>query len=227
MDGGPLSKIDGVKINSFTTILTEKNEGRFAEETNFKLLLKNNRGEVSETPILRGKFYSGRGKYYRPWIEIDFTEKIDFESSSEKLSDHALQELFQTTSSIIPSGGWIFVVYEGHKETEEGLNKLIPPVATRIGFFLYKSGCVWFKNWYFAEGGKEGRKKLQGEKPLNGEAKRKSLAKIYQELENFQDTLEDKNQEIFVNGGERAKKVMKEIEQETSILDTTKNETII
>ncbi|KXA88876.1 hypothetical protein AKJ62_04285, partial [candidate division MSBL1 archaeon SCGC-AAA259D14] len=76
------------------------------------------------------------------------------------------------------------------------------------------------------EGGKEGRKKLQGEKPLNEEAKRKSLAKIYQELEKFQDTLEDNNQEIFVNGGERAKKVMKEIEQETSILDATKNETI-
>lgn len=195
-------------------MLTEKSEGRFSEETNFKLLLKNTQGEVSESPILRGKYYSGRGKYYRPWIEFDFTEKIDFESSSEKISNHTLQKLFQTVSSVIPPGGWIFVVYEGHKETEEGLNKLIPPVATPIGFFLYKSGCVWFKNWYFAEGGKEGRKKLQGEKPRNEKAKRKSLAKIYQELMDFQNTQGDNNQEIFVKGLKRAKKVMKEIKRE-------------
>lgn len=220
-----LSKIDGVKVNSFTTILTDKNEGRFKEETNFKILLENNQGEISESPVLQGKHYSGRGKHYRPWIEFDFTDKINFESSSEILSDYTLQKLFQTTSSIIPAGGWIFVVYERHEKTEKGLNKLIPPAATRIGFFLYKSGCVWFKNWYFAEGGKEGRKKLQGEKPQDEKIKRKSLARIYQELVDFQNTLEDTNEEIFINGRERAKKVMKEIEEEIPNLEAKIKET--
>ncbi|KXB08032.1 hypothetical protein AKJ58_01150 [candidate division MSBL1 archaeon SCGC-AAA385D11] len=77
------------------------------------------------------------------------------------------------------------VIYEGHKETERGLQRNIPPPATPIGNLLFQSGCIWFKDWYFTGGYKEGSVKLQGEKTANKEARRKALVEIHQELSDF------------------------------------------
>jgi hypothetical protein len=46
---------------------------------------------------------------------------------------------------------------------------------------LWIGGCRWFKDWYFAEGWKEGGIKLQGEKPLNAEREKENTAKIIEE----------------------------------------------
>jgi hypothetical protein len=50
---------------------------------------------------------------------------------------------------------------------------------------LWRCGCRWYKDWYFAEGWKEGGIKLQGEKPLTEERARENTAKIVAELTEF------------------------------------------
>lgn len=56
----------------------------------------------------------------------------------------------------------------GQRETARGLALGIPPVATQLGFLMYLIGCgTIFRDWYFAEGGSEGPRKLQGSKPLD------------------------------------------------------------
>jgi hypothetical protein len=60
------------------------------------------------------------------------------------------------------------VSYEGdqpvHEETLLGLSAGIPPVATPLGHLLFLSGFAYIKDWYLAEGGMEGPRKLWGEK---------------------------------------------------------------
>jgi hypothetical protein len=51
---------------------------------------------------------------------------------------------------------------------------------------LFSMGCgVSFKNWYFAEGGSEGARKLQGYKALNNEHAQLKTREMVQELMAF------------------------------------------
>jgi hypothetical protein len=59
-----------------------------------------------------------------------------------------------------------------HRETQEDLIKGVPPVSTAQGELLFHAGFRLVKDWYLAEGGHEGPRKLWGEKPLNGDEAR-------------------------------------------------------
>jgi hypothetical protein len=80
-----------------------------------------------------------------------------------------MSELFQSLAQLIPPGGHLMVSYEGadplQRETDQALSAGVPPVLTPLGFFLFLSGFRLVKNWYLAEGGHEGPRKLWGEKP--------------------------------------------------------------
>lgn len=128
MNNGFLSKIDGQKIGGFSLVVEDRGEGRFSEETNFELYLEDNEGEKSRKPVVWGKYFSGRGKYYSPWIELNFAEKIKFKSNSASFFGGNIgEELFETFFRNLPSGERIMVVYAGHEETESGLERDIPP----------------------------------------------------------------------------------------------------
>ncbi|HEX6236583.1 MAG TPA: DUF1122 family protein, partial [Acidimicrobiales bacterium] len=55
----------------------------------------------------------------------------------------------------------------GGDETERALRRSVPPAATAAGRALLAAGCRWFKDWSFAEGGREGCTKLHGTLPLD------------------------------------------------------------
>lgn len=207
-----LSKIDGSMAGSYSIVLRDTTEGRFAEETNFELYLKNKQEIISEYPVIIGKYYSGRGKYYRPWIEFSFSEKSTFGSEEIIFSDEALTDIFQNISEIIPPGGWIYVIYENHEKTMNQLGRQVPFPLTRIGYFLYRVGCVWFKDWYFSEGFREGRKKLQGEKYFDEEHRRERLLEMYESISNFFDRDDIESIDDFSEVRERGEKILREIE---------------
>jgi hypothetical protein len=52
-----------------------------------------------------------------------------------------------------------------HWETQLCLMKGVPPVCTAPGELLFQTGFRLVKDWYLAEGGHEGPRKLWGEKP--------------------------------------------------------------
>ncbi len=208
-----LTDLEDKKINSYTISIGKKTEGRFPEETNFKLYLKNREGKVTEAPVLWGKYFRGRGKTYGPWFEIDFKRKIGFDSHSTELSNEELKKLFKRIIDLLPPGGRIMVVYAEHKETEDALQKNIPSPATPIGSLLFWAGCVWFKDWYFPEGGREGNVKLQGEKPINEDSKKEGLSKIKKELERFLEREKSRKSSIFAKSKKRAKEILKEVDK--------------
>jgi hypothetical protein len=129
--------------------------------------------------VLEG-IHSRGGRGVTGWIEVgDYHPVIDFRGLGDPpetlvLSEGKIdQEVFNLLSGTIQPGGHLMFVYEVsfespfHQETQEGLLRGIPPVSTPQGILLFHSGFRWVKNWYLAEGGHEGLRKLWGEKPLN------------------------------------------------------------
>ncbi len=139
-------------------------DGRFSEELNFEIFL-------GKREVAHGKQFLGR-KHYSPWIEVSFRGKWK-------------EKILTMLCDLLPNGSHIMVEYSDDRETEEGLKHAIPAPATPLGYMLWKCGCRWFKDWYFAEGFMEGGVKLQGEKPLNAGEKRKLEAEARRELRDF------------------------------------------
>jgi len=206
-----VSSIEGKGLDGYTLQVSNVIPGRFAEETNFELYLKARNGEISENPVARCKYFSGRGEFYRPWLEIYYYDRLKFKSSEIDLSDGELDEnLFKHLSDLLPHGSHIMVVYVNHEETHRGLDLGIPAPATPIGYLLLRAGFTWFKNWYFAEGFWEGDVKLQGEKPLNDKKRKEHLLKIREELTEFLRKEKEKGK-IFLDAGKRAGDLLREI----------------
>jgi len=172
-------------------------------------------GETSENPAVKGKYFSGRGEFYKPWLEVYYYNHVKFKSSKVvDLSERGLDEkLFKYLSDLLHPGAHIMVVYLNHEETRKGLERGVPAPATPIGYLLWKSGCTWFKDWYFAEGFWEGDVKLQGNKPLNAEHRRKDLLETRKELTEFLKKEKGKGK-LFLDARKRAEEVLKNIERE-------------
>ncbi len=154
----PLSRLEGRKLDGYTLRLGRSSAGRFVEERNLELFLKSHRDELSKSPVVSGKYFSGRGRFYGPWVEFYYAPVVRFPSSREVVlaEEEVDVRLFESISETLPPGGRMFIVYIGHGETEEGLRKGVPPPVTPIGYLLWRAGCVWFKDWYFVEGFWEG-----------------------------------------------------------------------
>jgi len=208
-----ISSIEGKLLDGYVLHIENLSRGRFIEETNFELYLKTIDGETSENPAVRGKYFSGRGEFYKPWLETYYYNHVRFKSSKIlDLSEMGLDEkLFKYLSDLLPPGAHIMVVYLNHEETRKGLEQGVPAPATPIGYLLWKSGCTWFKDWYFAEGLLEGDIKLQGNKPLNEENRRKDLLKARKELTEFLKK-EKRKEKLFLDARKRAEEVLKDIE---------------
>ena len=212
-----LSSVEGKRLNGYVLHVTNMSRGRFIEETNFELHLKAKDGEVSENPVVRGKYFSGRGNFYKPWLEIYYDNLAKFKSSKTvDLSEQELDKtLFKHLSNLLSPDSHIMVVYSNHEETRKGLERGVPAPATPIGYLLWKSGYTWFKDWYFAEGFWEGDVKLQGNKPLNKENKRKDLLETRKELTKFLKK-EERKEKLFLKARKRAEAVLKDIAGEIS-----------
>ena len=211
------SFLEGKKMNGYVLHVKNLSPGRFPEETNFEVFLKAQDGAISKNSVVQGKYFSGRGKYYKPWLEIYYENLSQFNTLKRiDLSEKALNErLFTHLLKLLPPGSHIMVAYSNHEATREGLDRGVPAAATPIGYLLWKSGCTWFKNWYFSEGFWEGDIKLQGNKPLNKDHRRKNLLEMRKELTEFLEN-EKRMETLFLDARKRAEELLKHIARELS-----------
>jgi hypothetical protein len=153
----------------------------------FQITLRDRSGNVSQ-PLLLALYHSGPYPSYN-WIEvIRLARKIIFPEREVALSEIDLENLFRYLSDHIPPGGHIMVEYESEEQAETRLAIAcgIPSVATHLGSILFRVGCgVAFKDWYFAEGGSEGPRKLQGFKALHDDHRRARATEMAAELRSF------------------------------------------
>jgi hypothetical protein len=207
-----LSEIERKKLNNYSIKISNIVPGRFKEEINFDMFLININKQTSIDPVIKGKYFSGRGKFYRPWLELFYNNYIKFKKlSTIDLSNSIMEKkIFKYLSDLLPSGSHIMIVYQNHTETKDGLAKRIPPPVTPIGYLLWSVGCTWFKDWYFSEGLLEGELKLQGNKSLNIKDRKRNLIQIRNELNTFVNSISSK-ESIYIKAKERSKNILKNI----------------
>ncbi len=190
----PLGSLQGKSLDSHKLLVWLGMNNRFGARY-FRVFLQNTFGKVSNQPVLLGLFNQGRYPSYN-WVEvISFVPRLSFGSVELVLDITAggpAQQLFQYLASLIPPGGHLMVEYDSpaEQDTARSLSLGIPPAATPLGYMMFLIGCgAGFKDWYFAESGSEGPRKLQGYKALNEEQARLKTEEIAAELRAFLDRL--------------------------------------
>ncbi|MEE9594121.1 MAG: DUF1122 family protein [Candidatus Hydrothermarchaeales archaeon] len=183
-DRNKLTAIEGSEIGGFTIRISEPVPTRLRGAWRFNLRLKDEKGKTS-APIIEGRYFEGRGKWIRPWLEVEYRSTADFDGFDVELSMGSEIRLFEALSSILPPGGHIMVKYGEHRDTARALAINVPPPATPLGYLLWQAGFRWFKDWYFPEGWMEGSEKLQGNKPLDEEHAKKRAKEASIELKAF------------------------------------------
>jgi hypothetical protein len=197
-------------LNGFNIHVDNFSTGRFIEEKNFELFLKDRDGNLSEDPIIEGVFFAGRGEYYRPWLEVIYNNRVRINSNIIDISGEEIldEKLFEYLSDLLPPGSHMMVVYINQEETSKSLELGVPPPATPIGYLMFKTGFTWFKDWYFSEGFWEGDVKLQGDKPLNDEHRKKNLKTIEHQLTQFLEKI-DSEDILMKKAKERAEEILR------------------
>jgi hypothetical protein len=206
------------------------NPTRYVEQASFQIQLAEERsGNVASPAVFAGLYSAGRSSQSIPgWVDGDYFDQIVLSNGAHfRLSDASLDiEFFRLLGGLIPLGGSLMVSYslfsnesKIHTETKLGLDRGYPPIVTPLGFLLFEAGCgMGFKDWYFAEGGREGPEKLQGFKPLDSDIAKQRANDLLKELRAFaNNTPSDRFAETCRS---KAEKLIAELERMTEISDS-------
>ena len=169
----PLQSLDGKELGRFKLRLTQLKQLKLSGWRGFTLNLQDREGRLSSSPIVRGIFSRGGKDGVKSWMDINYFEEATFNDEQPSdiinLSEQGLDsQLFAYLAGIVEPGGHMMVSYEDenqiHIHTLTSLAIGIPPAATPLGELLWESGFQLVKDWYLAEGGHEGPRKLWAEK---------------------------------------------------------------
>ena len=193
-DGHPLHALHGQRMGDVSAQVLLGPSNRFGARY-FQVFAVDDEGRTSDQPALLGLHSTGRYPSYN-WVEVmALAERLTFASSAEQsgrvveMHGSGLErELLKRLADVIPLGGHMMMEYDspGQRETAQALGLGIPPAATPLGYLLYSIGSgISFRDWYFAEGGSEGPRKLQGYKPLHAEHARERGRQLARQLIEF------------------------------------------
>ncbi len=151
----------------------------------FQLYLVHRQGRLSREPLALGLCNSGPFPGYN-WLELTrYHASVAFDGDTLDLAAARLdRRLFLLLSELVPPGGHLMVEYESptQRDSERILTLGYPPVSSPLGYLLFRAGCRSFRDWYIAEGGREGPRKLQGFKPLDAADAAAKTARLRREL---------------------------------------------
>ncbi len=192
----PITSLNRLRLPNGATLKISTKPTDFREQVSFRIEAVDSKDRVANPPVFVGTQSVGRASdNIRGWVDGTYYEQLNFEDGSTRnlASDASDLEFFKNLGRCIAPGGSLMVSYtlfsgasRVHTETSEGLDLGFPPAATPIGFLLLVAGCGFgFKDWYFAEGGREGPEKLQGFKPLTEADARLRTQALVKELESF------------------------------------------
>ena len=215
-----LKRLQGKRLDSLTLHLGEIQQLRLSGWKGFKLYLQDSRGVWSELPVIKGIYSVGGKDGVKAWMDLEYREELEFSKGEKSLasfsldSSHIDQKLFSYLGEFIPPGGHLMVSYEGgqkiHTTTLKSLISGIPPVLTPLGTLIFRAGFHYIKDWYLAEGGHEGPRKIWGEKAPDAEWVKIFLEMTAQQIKLF---LEKKSSlshpELEKPARKRAKEILK------------------
>ena len=224
-----LDIVTGQRVDDTTILVLMGPKNRFGARY-FQIFLLGGWSQVSEQSVIIGLYSSGPYPSYN-WVEIiSLAEHVTFASSAKgesrilDIRQTGLdRELLKRIADLIPPGGHMMIEYDSpaQQETARSLELGIPAAATHLGYLLYSIGCeAGFRNWYFAEGGSEGPRKLQGYKPLNAEHAQEKARDLARDLLEFLNRPPDRDHaDVEEPARQRAVKVLSNIDVHHSNLE--------
>jgi len=193
---------------------------RYVDQRDFALYLVDPIRGPSPGPVFQGRYNAGRPSSYVPgWIDGEFGHVGQDQFDQGRAPGGLPGEIARCLGTLIPAGGRLWVAYESlgeeswlQRETRAALAARAPAEATPIGLLLVRAGC-WsgMRDWDFPEGGWEGFRKLQGNKPLHPEHACSSALALVRALHTF--TAQPAGDEVMRRAQARAALVQHELEQ--------------
>lgn len=201
----------------------------FSGKVFLTVVLKDRLGRRSDPAVLEQIVYSMGGKGVLPWMEIGpYHPRVKFgEGANTAQLDLGRERdlehrLFRYLGDLIPAGGHIMFPYDLDEgplslTTFFGLHKGVPMAATPIGALLFRIGfTVPLRDWYIAEGGFEGPRKLQFERPLTPERSEEAQRAVWEELEDFLEKTAGSSDPVILECRENAVDICRGIEERIS-----------
>lgn len=172
---------------------------RTSWQRQFQILLEKG-DKVSQKPVVQGIHSTGHPSFKASeWVDMNYRSEVSINNVLHSLAAAGSDvELFERLGKVIPPGGSMMVAYrmfygeeQIHRDTREALDMGIPPALTPIGYLMFRADCGWsFRDWYFAEGGREGPEKLQGFKPVSDMQRKEAAFQLVNSLTRFLENLE-------------------------------------
>lgn len=164
----------------------------------------------AEPPLFWG-IYSVGNRWIAPWADMSFHLQAYCPRCAYLLT---LQEkdairLLRVWATLIPPNGHIAIEYESpeHEETHHGLQRGFPAVLTPLGFWAWQGGFRGgFKDWYLAEGGHEGPRKLQINQAADNSHARRVRQLLQEQVKAFLERRTHEPDEIEQRARARARK---------------------
>jgi len=214
----PLSVIGEDELQGRDVLVLLGPRNRFGAEYFQVFVAKKGSGAVTGQAMVG--LHSAGAQPAHNWVEIicfgDVPLQISPQENRCATKDSLCLHLLRRVAGVIPAGGRLMVEYDspGQRETARGLALGIPPVATQLGFLMYLVGCrAGFRDWYFAEGGSEGPRKLQGSKPLDRKHAVRAAHELASELVEFlARPIDTANMDIQQPARERAAWILSTVE---------------
>jgi hypothetical protein len=186
----PLAQIDALPLTGKACLRVVMRRLVVGERWAFAGVAQTGRRSGPE-PVVAGQI--SRGPYAaHNWVELSVLTDVvkDPDGGAPiRIAGTALElRLLRRLARLVPSGGHVMVEYESphRRETFDGLLHGVPPVATPLGLMLFLAGTGdSFKDWYYAEGGMEGPRKLQGNRALNAADRRHKWEALRRELQTY------------------------------------------
>jgi hypothetical protein len=184
-----VAQLDGQRCGDFKLLLKTRPSRTRSGWVHFSAMLVGSENDVSSTALLTGIASVG-GRGVKPWIECRIFPEVEFaEGKKVEVRERELEtSAIELLAGLIPPGGHLMIDYEsrGQEETFTELVLGVPPPATHLGSLLFAAGFHGqFKDWYFSEGGQEGPRKLQANKPPDEKSAHQALTQHRHELSAF------------------------------------------
>lgn len=188
-----LDRLEGQHVGDFVLHI-ERRRTRIVNHWNVNIHLKDEANRISKTPIFQGIYSAGNPRMnIAGWFDGSYHDQVPVNDELIILSQRRLSAIFfQKIGAVIPPGGSLMVAYvmfHGesflHQETALALQRGVPPLLTPLGFLLFQAGCRKIKDWYIAEGGREGPQKLWGLKSQSPQQEKAWSMELADELQYF------------------------------------------
>lgn len=189
-DEHPLSRLDGVEVGQGVHLAVEVGPRSAYGATYFRAFLESDDLGRTLDPILLGLHSAGAYAGHN-WVEVvDYRGRVAMAAGEVEVPEGIDLQVVQALAALVPPGGHLMMEYESEyrRHTARALAQGVPPAATPLGAMMFSSGCgVAFTDWYIAEGGREGPRKLQGFRAADSVHGTRRAREMVESLEAFMD----------------------------------------